>query len=479
MTQTLIEPLHSFIESGQPVRREEVPDQLEGTDYVKERLIEPTECPTCNDGIIIVDESEDTYEIRCHSNHFRTVEKSNRIRYLPSFHRVLQDIAGKLKTDLITTDDSNLPRYVIGETSRDLLVYLVYSPRHYEDTVKDIYEDAIERGNPSILITPKDTISDIVELQFLFSTGHLVQAVPLKKIDESGLLSDYADTALQVEQLDENVMRRRFGEDVKELRKQVKANPKYILSILSNIRMLRENGEIGRGSGELLENTAEAVFMHLFPTQPERGGEADSGANLPDNVFYLWEEGSYGHIDYEPILGLVDTKSGQEANFGQEKVRGKHDDYVEGARKISFKHGSVGHIFLVLDIDGQQEIKFYDRMQDDYEENMYMIVLTLDALITIFSAYLSSVVSNELKLNAASFNRAIYPLFHRDTYNSEPFEHLRRVFREVGQQPEEYRMKLLERPGLMVINRDVVIEHFNTLIEGPTELEEILNRYFQ
>jgi len=176
MTQTLIDPLHSFIESGQPVRREEVPDQLEGTDYVKERLIEPTECPTCNNGIIIVDESEDTYEIRCHSNHFRTVEKSDRIRYLPSFHRVLQDIAGKLKTDLITTDDSNLPRYVIGETSRDLLVYLVYSPRHYEDTVKDIYEEAIERGNPSILITPKDTISDIVELQFLFSTGHLVQA---------------------------------------------------------------------------------------------------------------------------------------------------------------------------------------------------------------------------------------------------------------------------------------------------------------
>jgi hypothetical protein len=40
-------------------------------------------------------------------------------------------------------------------------------------------------------------------------------------------------------------------------------------------------------------------------------------------------------------------------------------------------------------------------------------------------------------------------------------------------------MKLLERPGLMVINRDVVIEHFNTLIEGPTELKEILNRYFQ
>jgi hypothetical protein len=186
MTRTLIEPLHSFIQSGQPVRREEVPNQLEDTDYVEERLIEPSEYPTCGEGVIIVDESEDAYEIRCHSNHFRTVEKSDRIRYLPSFHRVLQDIADKLKTNLISTDDSNLPRDIIGETSRDLLLYLVYSPRHYEDTVKDIYEDAIERGKLSILITPKDTISDIVELQFLFSTGHLVQAVPFKKIMKVG-----------------------------------------------------------------------------------------------------------------------------------------------------------------------------------------------------------------------------------------------------------------------------------------------------
>lgn len=479
MKQSLIEPLHSLIKSGQPVCREKVPDQLDGTDYVKERLIEPSECPSCGDGVIIVDEDEEAYEIRCHSNHFRTVDKSDRIRYLPSFHRVLQEVAEKLETDIVTIYDSNLPRYIVGETSRDFLLYLVYSPRHYEDTIKDIYEDAIEQGMSSILITPKDEISDIVELQFLFSTGHRVQAVPFKKIDKSGPLSNYADTAEQVEQLDEDVMKRRFGEEVEELRKQAKANPKYILSILSNIRMLRENGEIGRGSGELLENTAEAVFMHLFPTQPERGGEADSGANLPDNVFYIWEEGNYGHVDYEPILGLVDTKSGQEASFAKEKVSGKHDDYVKRARRLSFKHGSVAHIFLVLDIGGQQEIKFYDRMQANYEDNMYMIVLTLDALITIFAAYLSSVVSNELKLHATSFNRAVYPLFHQNTYNSEQCEHLRRVFREVGQQPEEYKMKLLERSGLMVVNRDVVIKHFNTVIEDDAELGVILDRYFQ
>lgn len=478
MNQQLIEPLHSFIEHGKPVQLEAVPDALKSTEYVEERLIEPSECPTCEDGVIIVDETDEEYEIRCHSNHFRTIAKSDRVRYVPTFYRLLREIAAELEIEIKAVDDSNLPRYVVGETSSNLLLYLVYAPRHYEDTVKDIYEDAIERGQPSILITPKNTISDIVDLQFVFSVGHLVQAVPFQKINESELLSEYLDTAEQIEQIDENVMIKRFGDEVGDLRKRVKANPKYILSILSNIRMLRENGEIGPGSGELLENTAEAVFMHLFPTQPERGGEANSGQNLPDNVFYIWEEGSYDNVNYEPILGLVDTKSGKDANFAKETVHGKHDGYVKSARKLSFKQGSVAHIFLVLDVDGQQEIKFHDRMKSNYEDNMYMVVLTLDALVTIFAAYLSNVVSNELKLNVTSFSRAIYPLLHRATFNSEQYRHLRRVFRQVGQQPEEYQMKLLERPDLMVVNKDVVIEHFSSLIEGPAEVEDILDRYF-
>ncbi|WP_254547384.1 hypothetical protein [Halomarina pelagica] len=475
----MIDPIRSFIGHGKPVPLDDVPEALRDTQYVEERLIEPSECPTCGDGVIIVDETDDAYEVRCHSNHFRTVAKSERIRYVPSFDRLLRDIAAELDIEVTSINDDNLPRYVIGKTSRAFTLYLVYAPRHYEDTIKEIYEDAIELGQPSILITPRNTISEIVELQFLFSVGHLVQAVPFQKIGESELLTDYLDTAEQIERLDEDVMAKRFGDDIDELRKRVKANPKYILSILSNIRMLRENGEIGPGSGELLENTAEAVFMHLFPTQPARGGEADSGENLPDNVFYIWEEGNYDFIDFEPILGLVDTKSGKDANFAKEPVSGKHDDYVKSARKLSFKHGSVAHIFVVLDIDGQQEIKFHDRMKPSYEENMYLIVLTLDALVTIFAAYLSSVVSNELKLNMANFSRAVYPLFHRDTFNSEEFQHLRRIFREVGQEPEVYQMKLLERPDLMVINDKVVMEHLRTLIEGPAEVEEILSQYFQ
>lgn len=479
MNNAHLSALHTFIDRGQPVVYEDVPDPLQDGDYVVERIQEPAECPRCGEGVVLVDNADNQFEVRCHRNHFESIPKSERLRYAPDFAKILDTIAADLELTVADVEGSNLPRFARAATERGTLLYLIYGPRNYRGTVKQIYEDAIERGQPALLITPRNEISDIVELQFIFAVGHLVQAVPFTKLDKTALLQQSLRTAEQFEDLSTDVLDQRFESSPGELRERANANPQYILSILSNIRMLRENGEIQPGSGDLLENTAEAVFMHLFPTQPERGGEADSGQNLPDNVFYLWEEGSYKHTDYEPILGIVDTKSGSTANFAKERTDGKHDNYLDFARKLSFKHGAVAHIFVVLDIDGQQEIKFFDRIEEEYAENMYMAVLTLDALVTIFAAYLSSVVSNELKLGSTSFTRAIYPLLHRDTYNADEHTDLRRQFRDVGRLQDEYNQDLLERPDLMVVTRDAVLTRFRNVIEDDSEIEEILDRYFK
>jgi ribosomal protein S27AE len=478
MNSTQLSALHTFINQGQPVVYEDVPDSLQDGDYVVERVQDPAECPRCGQGVVIVDNADDQFEVRCHRNHFENIPKSERLRYAPNFTKILETIADDLNLTVTGVDSSNLPRFARADTERGTLLYLIYGPRNYRDTVKQIYEDAIERGSPALLITPRGEITDIVELQFIFTVGHLVQAVPFTKLGEPDIIKQSLQTAEQFEDLSSDVMDQRFDSAPGERRERADTNPQYILSILSNIRMLRENGEIKPGSGDLLEDTAEAVFMHLFPTQPERGGEADSGQNLPDNVFYLWEDGSYKHIDYEPILGIVDTKSGSTANFAREPVDGKHDNYLDFARKHSFSAGAVAHIFVVLDVDGQQEIKFFDRIKDEYGENMYMVVLTLDALITIFAAYLSSVVSNELKLGSTSFTRAIYPLLHRNTYNANEHTDLRRQFRDVSRSADEYQRDLLERPDLMVITRETVLTRFRKIIEDDGEIEEILGRYF-
>ncbi|MDS0476830.1 hypothetical protein [Natrinema sp. 1APR25-10V2] len=479
MNNELLEPLHTVITRGKPVPREDVPAALEAGRFIVERVQEPTTCPTCGEGVILVDDTEDRFEIRCHNNHFETIPTADRLRYAPDFEQVLSAVAADLGQTVVAFDGQHLPRFARAETDQGTVLYLIYAPRDYRATVKQIYEDAIDRGQPALLITPRDEITDIVELQFLFSVGHLVQAVPFTKLDNPSLLNQTLKTAEEVEALGQDVMEQRFASSPGMVRERANANPQYILSILSNIRMLRENGEITPGSGDLLEETAEAVFMHLFPTQPDRGGEADVGQNLPDNVFYLWEEGSYKHTDYEPVLGIVDTKSGSTANFAKEKAAGKHDNYLDFARKLAFKQGAVAHIFVVLDIDGQQEINYFDRIREDYAENMYMVVLTLDALTTIFAAYLSSVVSNELKLGATSFTRAIYPFFHRDTFNADQHTDLRRQFRTVGRFQDDYQMALLERSDLLVINRDTVITRFRNLVDEDTEIEEILGRYFK
>ncbi|WP_254810778.1 hypothetical protein [Natronosalvus amylolyticus] len=479
MDSKLLDSLHAVITRGKPVPVEKVPDPLEPGEYIVERVQEPTTCPKCEEGIVIVDDTDDRFEIRCHNNHFETIPTADRLRYAPDLNQVLATVADDLNLTLTSFDGQSLPRFAQAETAHGTLLYLIYAPRNYCDTVKQIYEDAIERGQPALLITPQDEITDIVELQFLFSVGHLVQAVPFSKLDNPALLKQTLRTAEEVENLGQDIIEQRFGASQDTLRERANTNPRYILSVLSNIRMLRENGEIKPGSGDLLEQTAEAVFMHLFPTQPDRGGEADSGQNLPDNVFYLWEQGSYKHTDYEPVLGVVDTKSGKTANFAKEKASGKHDNYLDLARKHSFQHGSVAHIFVVLDINGRQEIKYFDRIKEEYAENMYMVVLTLDALTTIFAAYLSSVISNELKLGSTSFTRAIYPFFHRDTFNADQNTDLRRQFRIVGRSQEGYQINLLERPDLLVINQDTVITHFRNIIDRDAEIKEILGRYFK
>lgn len=478
MNNTHLDALHTFIDRGQPVVYEDVPDPLQDGDYVVERVQEPAECPRCGEGVVLVDNTDDRFEVRCHRNHFETIPKSERLRYAPNFAQILETLADDLELTVADIETDNLPRFARANTGGGTLLYLIYGPRNYRDTVKEIYEDAIERGQPALLVTPRDEISDIVELQFIFTVGHLVQVVPFTKLDKTDLIQPSLTTAEEFENLSTDVLDRRFDSAPGELRQRANTNPQYVLSILSNIRMLRENSEIKPGSGDLLENTAEAVFMHLFPTQPGHGGEADSGQNLPDNVFYLWEEGSYKHTEYEPILGVVDTKSGSTANFAKERIEGKQDNYLDFARKLSFKRGSVAHIFVVLDIDGQQEIKFFDDLKEEYAENMYMIVLTLDALVTIFAAYLSAVVSNELKLGETSFTRAIYPLLHRDTYNADENTDLRRQFRDVNRSQEEYEQAVLERPDLMDINRDTVLTQFRSIMDDDSELEEILERYF-
>ncbi|WP_226008332.1 hypothetical protein [Natrinema salinisoli] len=482
MRSDIVQALQRFLAEERPVEENKVPAELDGV--YREKLVQPpSTCVVdgCDNEARVLEE-DGQFLVRCYANseHVEYVDKDDRQRYRPDFEAVLNDVAANLS---LTSEDYTgdaLPRYALIRTEENIDIAVLYGPNDYERTIKDVLQRTIEKGKPCLLLTPRDEISDIVELQSVYGTGYLAYAMPFQQVASTTQIQETLQTIVELHALNQQVIADRFGEDPNDFTVKADRNPSYILSELSQLKILRRNGEIRRGDGSRLEKISEAAFSHLFSVEPGFGGEDSTGEIEPDNLFYIQEEGSHGMTEYEPILGVVDTKSGKVANFGQEKVDGKHEEYVKRARRYAFQSAAIAHIFVVADVSGQQEIKFYDRMQRHYGEDMYMIVLTVDGFLAIMAAYLSATLSNELSLDAGSFTRGIYPLFHRDTFNSAEYQYLRAHTRNVGhsdKEQSEYEQAYDERPGLLVVTRDVVMAHLEQRIGGTGEIERLLEAY--
>lgn len=484
MNNSTVSSLHDFLALERPVRQERIPSEI-NSEYCEELLQQPSSCLVsgCESDARVL-EKDDRYLVRCYaqSKHVDEVAKEERVRYRPDFEAVLTELADELGFSVSGYTSEELPKYALANTEEDIDLALLYAPNDQKETVTDILHRTIEQGRPCLLLTPQENVNPILELQSLYGTGYLAYALPFHKIADINRVRDTLQTIVELHDLNQQVVADRFGEDPNEFTLKADRNPRYILSELSQLKVLRANGEIRKGDGSRLEKISEAAFSHLFSVNPGFGGEDNVGEVEPDNLFYIQEDGSYGTTDYQPILGVVDTKSGKSANFAQEKVDGKHEQYVKRARKYCFQGAAIAHIFVVLDIQGQQEIGFYDRMEQHYDENMYMLVLTIDAFLAIMAAYLSATVSNELSLDAGSFTRAVYPLFHRETFNSIEYDHLRRITRDCGRSDEdqlEYDQAYAERSNLLVITRDVVLTHLREVVDDTGEIETMLNAYLQ
>ncbi|MBX0325190.1 hypothetical protein EGH21_19375 [Halomicroarcula sp. F13] len=484
MRSDTVQALQTFLAEERPVEEEMVPAELDGS-YCEKLVQPPSTCVI--DGCVNearVLEEDGQFLVRCYANseHVEYVDKNDRQRYRPDFEAVLNDVAANLSLTPVDYTGDALPRYALVRTEENIDIAVLYGPNDYKKTIKDVLQRTIENGEPCLLLTPRGEISDIVELQSVYGTGYLAYAMPFQQVASTTQIQETLQTIVELHALNQQVITDRFGEDPNDFTVKADRNPSYILSELSQLKILRSNGEIRNGDGSRLEKISEAAFSHLFSVQPGFGGEDSVGEIEPDNLFYIQEDGSHGMIEYEPVLGVVDTKSGKVANFGQEKVDGKHEEYVKRARSYSFQSAAIAHIFVVANVRGKQEIKFYDRMQRHYDEDMYMVVLTVDAFLAIMAAYLSATLSNELSLDGGSFTRGVYPLFHRDTFNSAEYQYLREYTRSVGRSEEEqseYEQDYDERSSLLVVTRDVVIAHLEQRIEGTGEIERLLETYLE
>lgn len=458
---------------------EEIPEDLAGTDLFKSKQRKPKSCDECDGDIKIYDEDDSRFDVVCEScGEDYSVKKDEYKRFKMDYSNLLSQVFGLLEYEVSKIDSKKAPKYVYGESESNLSIYLIIEPAEYERTVQEIIFRAIQKDNPALLITPKEGISDILEIQSVFSGDSLVYTVPFTHLDNPKRVTDRIESMEQIQDLEQSVMENLEAED-KSIIDRINSNPRYILTELNHIRLLRENKEIKQNDGDRLENIAESVFSHIFTTLPEEGGGDDLFENVPDNIFYIPEKDYDAQGEYESILGIVDTKSGAQANFSDESAK-KHEKYIKPTRKQSIPSENVAHTFAVLDISGSQDISFFDEMDENYKDNEYMVILTADAIQMIMAAYLSHTVSNELKLVHKDFSKALYPLFHNETFRERDISNIPRDLppqKLKDMTPEEYKEEYLKREKLMVITQEVVKKHFEDISATEGSIETIITNY--
>lgn len=456
-------------------RPDDIPETLHSSDVLVESLRPPTRCPLL-DGCREHCEYEpdgDTLQVICDNGHDGQVPIDEYLYIDIEFERLLEKVGDHLGYDIESIDTDPQPRYIVGHTMHNFEIYLIVSPSDYEKTVNEICMQTLIEDRPALLITPENTIDSLLEIQSLFAAGNLIYTTPFTMLSERKEIRHSMATIDEIQEMEQQVIQQNIKQQHPVVYR-VNSNPRYILTELNQMRLLRLAGELPQSSGTRLEKIGESTFSHLFAAHPEAGGEDDRGSNLPDSVFYISEHSLPPNFD--SVLGIVDTKSGDDAGFGSEPIEGKHDEYLERGRRQAVPADLHAHIFVILDFDGQQELSFYDEMANYYQDNEYMVIFTAEALALVMSAYLSHTVANELTLIDGNFRTAIYSFFHRDKFRDAG---LANITREVGQNQEQYDRKYMQREGLLIVTQDVVKQRLQDCMESPGEIENLLSTYYQ
>lgn len=469
-----LDEILSIEQATKPFEMGEVPDVLLDSPYIEIVFRPPTRCKaikSCNSSTDYEIEDGQIHQF-CDEGHSTRLPVKDYEFIQVDFESLLQGIVEHLQFDLDHIQLENLPKFAEVMTEEDFRIFLILSPHDYRATINEILVQTLIEDSPALIITPDDSIEDILEIQALFATGNLVYTVQFTSLKNEEEILQSLETIQDIREFEEEFVH--SLEDVHPVVNRVNSNPRYILTELNHMRLLRISGELPNYSGTRLEKIAESVLSHIFVTLPDRGGEDDRGGNYPDYLFYISDRQIPNQND--SILGIVDTKSGADAALSSEAIEGKHLEYLERGRRQAIDSDLIAHCFVILDFEGHQEISFYDDMEEYYKNNEYLIIFTADALATMMSAYLAYTVSNELSLREGDFQTAVYPLFHKELFaDLELYQNVR----EVDQDREAYTEKYLSRPGLLVVTRDVVLDRLRSEVENPGEIERKLESYFQ
>lgn len=491
MKSDLIEALAEFLEDGIEGDVESTPDCLVEAGVVEGRVVEPSRCPKpdCEartEKVWEVDEGKVAYEVACKDGCSSEVTITEVTSYSFRSSPTLALIADHLGLTVTESNwvDEDLPKYVKGTTIEGVEIYLILDPHKYADTVRDILFDAVDQQTPVVLLTPRSTADEIVNIAESYPLGSLVTPLPLELLDDSETVGDLIDSSRAALEIEELTFEKR-GLTVDELARKLSQRPRLVEAQLNYIRVLREDSKRRYTLGAQMETVCKAALMTIgCSLEPEFGGTEAPGENIPDIVFQLPHQSGEEHPRELPaVLGIVDAKSGSDADFEDEDIIGKHRNYIQHAKdKPAYNSHDLTHIFIAFDIDGYNDIDWYDGIKPSYRKHTGMVVLHADALLLMVRLAQSGVLRNEVEMGLGGLDDFVRPFFQRRLYTDETaFPNIATMTRFDGEddltaRQEEYVKQYGRRPGLLVVTREMVRDRIDEGIDREG-IEALLKQY--
>jgi len=467
---------------------EMLPASIIETEFVNAELKSPQRCPQCSGQLRSKEknESKQIFRTRCTGRYGETHEETvpfEEWRFFDlQWNSVMQRVASAIGRDLEHIEPQSLPSSVHGVTKDGLRISII-GGRNPKKEATSVYIHALRENQPTLLLVPDEEVDSYLEMQSLFTTGSLVYTAPLSMLgSDSEYLEGPVETMEQIQALERDIARN-LDEESHKVVERIHSNPRYMLTELNHMRLLRANKELPQSSGTRLEEVGHAALSTLTPTYPDAGGEDDRGDELPDLVFKITDIAPDPDDKYTSVGGIVDAKSGDEADFGSEETEGKHTEYLSRARRhLDVEY--ISHVFIVNEIDGKKDIEFFDKMDEYYKPNENLVIWYVDALAMLLEMALTANLRNELQLIGGDFQKVFYPFFVTEAFKQTSVSGITRA---VGQQVEDglgkvqkdYNEKYSQRPRLHVITTDVVKERIRTFAASQGEVENDLAEYFR
>ncbi len=482
MDKKLVDGLSTFLDNASIFGSEsEVPSVLkEDSRYLDEESVS-LDCRDC--GAPITDRfpgGEETTVI-CQNGCEDTVSTSEIYAYRLELEPVFTDICESLGYSVQQVKTEPLPAYGFADLDSDLQVALICDMSSYEDSLDELFVDALKNRRVNPVITPEKLEGRTREIVTKYPIGNLTPVIPLSLLTKPEPVRDMIESA-KLSQSRSEFMLRAGGLDDTDLYQDLNQNPRQIIGELDYTRVFRETEYSGL-IGERLEKVCKAGFASMdFILDFEFGGKDQPHKNIGDVAFLIPPREGFKHGDH--IFGVVDTKSGSKTNLKKERIKNKHVEYLRQTRE--FRHDAhIAHIFVVFSMKGlsANEIDWYDAIEREYRgpRDATMVVLYADALAQMIDAHISVAQRNELNLAVGDITDAIRPFFNYRDFRDSVDNEIKAITRVDDEDPttgeQRYREDCFQRERLLVVTRDMVDQRLRSVVENFDEIEHRLSRY--